>query len=249
MIVTAPLCACADPTPLPPSSATRRFVALYASLSTARALAARDALAQERSIYARTTKTTYRNGVISALAQLKRRPPAGTEADAGTLEQDNERKKRAEEEEKTRLTAGRVEKYLASGKELETYGYVVEVPEGAGGNQETEEGRVRKCDRCGVEYLVHADLTEADKVVCSYHYGRQVMEKIKGKQRMLEIVQVTIGADVGYVGCRYQASRVVMLSCARGVALSTRAACIQGKHQTYRDLVRTSDWNHSCAAG
>lgn len=157
-----------------------RFVSLYSTLPNCTALAARDALSQEKSIYARTTKTTYRNGVISALAQLKRRPPAASPADTGTLEQDNERKQRAEEKEKGRLTSARIKGYLASRKDLETYGYVMGVPPGPGGDQETEEGNVRKCDRCGIDYLVHADLNEADRVVCSYHYGRQVMEKIKG---------------------------------------------------------------------
>ncbi len=165
-----------------------RFLALYSALPSAPTLAARDALAQERTVYARTTRTTYRNGVISALAQLKRRPPATSVHHTGTLEQDNARKARIEEEEKSRLTAERVERYLASRKDLQTYGYVVEVPEGEGGEQETEEGNVRKCERCGVDYLVHADLSEADKVVCSYHFGRQIMEKIKGAPPISHIV-------------------------------------------------------------
>ena len=161
--------------------ATHRFLTLYSSLPSAPSLAARDALAQERAVYARTTRTTYRNGVISALAQLKRRPAAASVHDTGTLEQDAERRARAAEEERSRLTAGRVEKYLAGRRDLEMYGYVVEVPEGEGGGQETEEGVVRKCERCGVDYLVHADLSEQDKVACSYHFGRQIMEKIKGE--------------------------------------------------------------------
>lgn len=69
-----------------------------------------------------------------------------------------------EEEEKGRLTLERVERYLPSRETLDKYGYMTEVPPGEGGVRETEEGAVRKCDRCGTEYLVRSELTKVSLV-------------------------------------------------------------------------------------
>ncbi|KAM0791273.1 hypothetical protein ACM66B_005749 [Microbotryomycetes sp. NB124-2] len=160
-----------------------QFTTLYAALpDQARALqlASRDAKQQEQNLYDRTTKVTYRNGVISALARLKKRSPAKTAEDTGTLEQVDERLKQEEERERNRLTRDKVKEFVHDKDTLKIFEYVVDVPAGRGGTQPTEEGNVRKCDRCGTEFVVKADLGEVELTACSFHWGRQVMEKING---------------------------------------------------------------------
>ena len=68
--------------------------------------------------------------------------------------------KRMEEAEKGRLTREKVARFVSSKETLAKFDYVVDVPAGMGGDQETEEGNVRKCDRCGTEFVVKAELEE-----------------------------------------------------------------------------------------
>jgi RNA exonuclease 1 len=142
-----------------------RFLINYAALPDPARLsfASLNATQQELTLYNRTNKQTYRNSVISALARLKKRPPAQRVEDCGTLEDDAERAKKLEEEEKGKLTMERVEKFVSTKEVLEKFDYVVEVPAGRGGAAPTEEGNVRKCDRCGTEFVVKAELEEVSR--------------------------------------------------------------------------------------
>ncbi|GAA6062967.1 hypothetical protein JCM10212_005726 [Sporobolomyces blumeae] len=146
-------------------------------------LASRDALAQEASLYARSTKTTYRNACISALARLKKRPPARSSHDAGTIEQDAERQAQRARDEEGRLTRARTEGFVHDRATLERFGYMLDVPEGPGGDQITEQGKVRNCDRCKKEFVVQAELSPADKEACAYHFGKMITEKIAGTRQ------------------------------------------------------------------
>ncbi|GAA6047389.1 hypothetical protein JCM3770_001280 [Rhodotorula araucariae] len=148
-------------------------------------LASQHALAQEDHLFARATKATYRNAVISALARLKKRPPARGVDEAGTLEDEAERLARAAEEEKGRLTRKRVAKFVHSKDKLKEFDYVVELPAGTGGDRPTEEGNMRTCDRCKTDFTVRGELGEDGLHACHYHYGRMITEKIGGqKQRV-----------------------------------------------------------------
>lgn len=82
------------------------------------------------------------------------------------MEDELERAKRREEEEKGRLTREKVERFVASKEVLAKFDYVVAVPEGEGGDRQTEEGNVRKCDRCGTEFVVKGELEEVS-LVCA----------------------------------------------------------------------------------
>ncbi|KAL8281117.1 hypothetical protein RQP46_006475 [Phenoliferia psychrophenolica] len=160
----------------------------YASLPDqlrARNLANQHAKIQEATLYARSNKSSYRQGVISALGRLKKRPLALTEADTGTLEDDLEREKARTEEEKGRLTRARIARYVSSKELLAKYDYMVEVPPGPGGDRPTEEGNLRKCERCKEEFTVRRELDQVDRQKCHFHYGRMVTEVLGGvKQRV-----------------------------------------------------------------
>ncbi|SCZ88630.1 BZ3500_MvSof-1268-A1-R1_Chr2-1g04535 [Microbotryum saponariae] len=160
-----------------------QFLLNYQSLPSAdlaASLASKHAKEQEQTLYSKSTKLTYRNAVISALARLKKRPSPASEAETGTLEDDLARQKKREEEYRGRLTTDRVQKFIHDVETLRKFDYVVEVPEGAGGDRLTEEGNLRTCDRCGKEFKVSAELTEAERTACSYHFGKMITEKHRG---------------------------------------------------------------------
>ena len=94
---------------------------------------------------------------------------------------------------------------------LRRFDYPVELPPGPGGDCPSEDGNVRKCDRCTAEFTVRSDLdsvrppsssspgpcagpwlnssrrvrSQDGRQACQYHFGRMVTEKIGGqKQRV-----------------------------------------------------------------
>lgn len=62
--------------------------------------------------------------------------------------------------------------------ELATWGYFVEIPEGAGGDNPSQEGKIAKCERCTQPFLVKRK-EEADE--CIYHWGKPYTTKINGE--------------------------------------------------------------------
>lgn len=76
-----------------------------------------------------------------------------------------------------RLTPTLLEPYIHSTEELQRWGYFVEVPEGAGGDQPSLEGKIAKCERCAEPFLVKK-LEEAEE--CTYHWGKPMTTKISG---------------------------------------------------------------------
>ncbi|GAA6032601.1 hypothetical protein JCM8097_004835 [Rhodosporidiobolus ruineniae] len=157
-------------------------------------LASQHAVTQEESLYSRATKATYRNACISALARLKKRAPARTVEETGTLEDEAARAVEKAEELEGRLTRARVAKFVASKEKLRSFDYMLEVPSGAGGDKVTEEGNVRVCDRCKKEFVVRGDLSEDDRHACAYHYGRVVTEKIGGQKQRVWSCCPAVGA-------------------------------------------------------
>jgi len=121
-------------------------------------LAAKHALAQEEHLFSRSTKATYRNSIISALARLKKRAPARSVDETGTLEEEAERLAKAAEDEKGRLTRKRVAKFVHPVDKLRQFDYPVELPPGPGGDRPSEEGNMRTCDRCKKDFTVRGDL-------------------------------------------------------------------------------------------
>ena len=149
-----------------------RLLMTYASLPNqhrARNLANTHSKIQEATLYTRSNKASYRQGVISALGRLKKRPPARTEEETGTLEDDLDREKRRTEAEKGKLTRTRITRYVSSKELLAKYDYMLQVPDGEGGDQPTEEGNLRKCERCKEEWTVRRELDQ----VCTCGSGHR----------------------------------------------------------------------------
>ncbi|GEM09775.1 RNA exonuclease 1 [Rhodotorula toruloides] len=141
-------------------------------------LASEHALRQEEYLFSRATKATYRNSIISALARLKKRPPARSIEDTGTLEEEAERNARRANEEKGRLTGKRIAKFVHPVETLRKFSYIVEVPPGPGGDR----------------------LTEHDKQACHYHFGRMVTEKVAGVRQRVYSCCPAVGAAPCQVG-------------------------------------------------
>lgn len=141
-----------------------RFLEIYSPgilpTSLRQQLASEHALRQEEYLFSRATKATYRNSIISALARLKKRPPARSVEETGTLEEEAERNARMANEEKGRLTGKRVAKFVHPVDTLRKFSYVVEVPPGPGGDRLTEVGNPIVCERCKKEWVVSSTLTE-----------------------------------------------------------------------------------------
>jgi len=58
-----------------------------------------------------------------------------------------------------------------------TWGYVVDIPEGPGGDKPSEEGGVMKCERCKQPKQVRR-MEEAEE--CVFHWGRLLTKKVSG---------------------------------------------------------------------
>ncbi|KAI0347258.1 ribonuclease H-like protein [Trametopsis cervina] len=134
-------------------------------------IAAEHSLRHEEEVYAKSTKLTYRNAVISSIASLKRRPKpdninhpsVGTEGDISRRDQEKQQL------ESLKLTTAHLEPYILTEDEMKTWDYVVEIPEGIGGEQPSEEGNVQKCERCNQPFQVKRR-EEADE--CLFHWGK-----------------------------------------------------------------------------
>lgn len=79
---------------------------------------------------------------------------ASKEEDTGTNEEFDKNLKAREEREKGKLTRDKIERFVASEEELKRFGYLLEVPEGQGGDIPNEVGEKKRCDRCRKEFVV-----------------------------------------------------------------------------------------------
>ncbi|EKM59227.1 uncharacterized protein PHACADRAFT_113612 [Phanerochaete carnosa HHB-10118-sp] len=156
------------------------FKVLYQSIIDRNpTLPAEHALAQEEEVYKKSTKLTYRNAVISAVAAIKRRPlpDSASHPSVGTEE---EVAKRAEERKKLqslKIMPSNLDPYILSPEQMRTWDYVVEIPPGPGGERPSEEGAVMKCERCGQPFKVKR-MEEADE--CVFHWGKPFSSKTNG---------------------------------------------------------------------
>ena len=118
--------------------------------------------------------------VISSIASLKKRdapqcigdPTVGTEGDLAA------RAEAKQAIQSLRLTASHLQPYILSKEEMPTWGYVVDIPDGPGGDKPSEEGGVMKCERCKQPKQVRR-MEEAEE--CVYHWGRLFTKKVNGK--------------------------------------------------------------------
>jgi RNA exonuclease 1 len=95
----------------------------------------------------------------------------GTELELAKREED--RKKL----ESLKITVSHLEPYILSQDELRQWSYIVEVPDGPGGDRPSEEGSIMKCERCSQQFKVKRR-AEADE--CIFHWGKQFSSKANG---------------------------------------------------------------------
>jgi RNA exonuclease 1 len=65
-----------------------------------------------------------------------------------------------------------------SAKDMEKYSYVVNIPDGPGGDSVTHEGALANCERCAQPFQVSA---KKDVDECFYHWGKPFSKVVNGK--------------------------------------------------------------------
>lgn len=150
------------------------FIRVYENFAPKRRheLATDHALSQEAVIYGKNNKFSYRTACIATIARLKKRQPARSLDETGTMEDYDKYAKDTLEAHRDRLTVRKAKALTMDRETLLAYDYVVDIPEGPGGNIPTEEGGNMKCERCAADYIVHGNMSEAEKTACVYHWGR-----------------------------------------------------------------------------
>lgn len=162
----------------------RAFLQLYAPLEEAESwegvciLAVDDALGQEAEAYQRGGKMGYHSAVSNLVTALRKRPAPTSVSHPSVGLQSAYIQSLADltEAAASRLTAPIVAALVHPRAELGRYGYLLAVPDVEGGQRPTDEGRLRKCDRCAVEYIVG----EEGDAKCWYHWGRARYGKDQG---------------------------------------------------------------------
>ncbi|KIJ70048.1 hypothetical protein HYDPIDRAFT_121398 [Hydnomerulius pinastri MD-312] len=158
------------------------FVVLYDDILPSHpTLASEHALRQEEEVYKKSTKLTYRNAVISSIASLKRRPipTSVSHPSVGTEEEIAARIEARKKLDELRLTRSVLKQLVTTTETMQNWGYIVEIPEGAGGSKPHAIGQVMKCERCGTSYAVRSNPTQDE---CTYHWGRPFSKTINGEK-------------------------------------------------------------------
>lgn len=116
---------------------------------------------------------------MTSVAALKRRPKPDSISHFSVGTQ-NDIAKREEEKKKLeslKLTTSHLASYVLTLEQMETWGYMTEIPEGEGGSRPSEEGATQKCERCAEPFLVKRK-DEADE--CAFHWGKRFTNKQNG---------------------------------------------------------------------
>ncbi|KAJ7276489.1 Rexo1 protein [Mycena haematopus] len=158
------------------------FVVLYDAILPANpGLASEHALRQEEELYKKSNRQTYRVAVIQCAAALKRRPLPDTSShpSVGTEEEVIARAEALKTRKSLRVTRANVEHLIVSAEDLKIWGFILDIPEGVGGDQPSLENKISKCDRCGKDFLVKRK-DEADG--CIYHWGKPITRTAGGQR-------------------------------------------------------------------
>lgn len=138
-----------------------------------------------------------------------------------------------------KLTVSQLEPYVLSEDQMKTWGYVVEVPPGPGGDKPHEEGSVMICERCTQKFVVKR-CEEADQ--CRFHWGKAFTSRVDGKCLASPIISLTSRPDVLYAGER----RRLYTCCSR---TADEEGCATGPHVFYEkdpeNLHRRHAFTHS----
>ena len=113
------------------------------------------------------------------MASIKKRPKP-TSISHDSVGTDDERKKKKEESNKIQsltLTEEHVKTRLLSPEDMRKWGYMLQVPDGLGGDQPAEEGNIMECERCKQQFKVKRR-EEANE--CVFHWGRLYTSRVNG---------------------------------------------------------------------
>lgn len=75
------------------------------------------------------------------------------------------------------VTRKQLEPHVMPIETMKHWGFVTEIPDGPGGSNPSEEGRLKTCERCSKIFVVKRK-EEAD--TCVFHWGRARMNKVGG---------------------------------------------------------------------
>ncbi|EGF99371.1 uncharacterized protein MELLADRAFT_79500 [Melampsora larici-populina 98AG31] len=180
------------------------FLSLYAALPQRVQLGAahRDALKQEAECLKSTSRLTYRNAIINIVARLRKRKPApegkeGVLYFTGTLSEFDERQILFEKlklgTQMAWLEPNRIEKYLLTNEKMIELDYVIELPDEDEDVEIDASGTEQTCERCNESFVVSRVRLPGDEEECSFHWGKQVFERIDAFMRLPPIgAQTTI---------------------------------------------------------
>lgn len=117
--------------------------------------------------------------IIQSAAALSKRPkPTSTSHESvgteGTLQ-----KRRNERDLLSNLVLKKyhLDQHVMTLEDLKKWGFMTEPPEGPGGTNPSDEGKIRKCERCGQQFMVKKK-DEAEE--CIFHWGRCRTERSNG---------------------------------------------------------------------
>ncbi|KAH9977779.1 ribonuclease H-like domain-containing protein [Lactifluus volemus] len=182
------------------------FLVLYESILPQNpSLASEHSLRQEQEIYERTTKSTYRNTVITSISSLKKRPRPTSlnHSSVGTAGDLVARREEADALSSLCLTQPQLEPLVLTPEELQNCGYIVDIPEewGPGGDSPSGAGQLFNCDRCKTPYVVRPLDHDANVArACTYHWGKALYRTIGG-ERTRTYTCCSIPADDRAEGC------------------------------------------------
>ncbi|KAF9513244.1 hypothetical protein BS47DRAFT_1372581 [Hydnum rufescens UP504] len=163
------------------------FRQLYSEItSTNPGLPAQHALAQEVEVYEKSTKITYRNAMISAIATIKKRPPPDSKdhPSVGTNSEVAVRTAKLSSLSSFELLPSHLGSLVLSRDAQIALDYVVDVPPGTGGDRPNEVGNMVKCERCAAQFVVKED---PPRDQCEYHWSRPYTTKIDAGPKDAEI--------------------------------------------------------------
>ncbi|KAJ7179048.1 ribonuclease H-like domain-containing protein [Mycena filopes] len=158
------------------------FVVLYeAILPTNPSIASEHALRQEDEIYKKSNKQSYRVAIIQCAAALKRRktPDVSSHPSVGTEAEVIARAEALKSRKSLRVTRAHLEHLILSREDMELWGFLLDIPDGLGGNEPSLENKIAQCDRCSKSFLVKR---KGEAEICVYHWGKPVSRTVSGQK-------------------------------------------------------------------
>lgn len=130
-----------------------------------------------------------------SVAALKKRPKPDSisHPSVGTEGEILARQEMRKKVESLKLTVSDLEPHVLSVEQMRTWGYIVEVPPGPGGDKPHEEGSVMTCERCTQKFVVKRR-DQADQ--CRFHWGKAFSSKVNGTGRCHSNLRITLTSSL-----------------------------------------------------